>query len=255
MSTSSNTSIISKFITKEVENIYRKYSEIPQEEISMVASFIEKIEENKIEFDPYLNYNTTKSMAEILRNEDNIDMISLYLFLRANVNDEIELEEVKDAYNRLESDGCVEMHCYYFYYKHREEAMRELAKDELDNKLEDPYEVTALFNTEELGNMWVFATTVVSEIATVLDDNYGTNRDVEHDLGGYILIAKDKKDVEEIRQKIDLEHNLPEYVDLITCLNSESYTNSLMLLSSDYSISLLIPLNLSPKELLACMEQ
>lgn len=98
-------------------------------------------------------------------------------------------------------------------------------------------------------------TNVVSGIATVLDDNYGINRDVEHDLGGYILIAENKKDVEEIRKIVDLEHNLPEYVDLISCSNSKSYTNSLMLLNSDYSISLLIPLNLTPKELLDYMEK
>ena len=96
---------------------------------------------------------------------------------------------------------------------------------------------------------------VVAEIATVLDDNYGINRDVEHDLGGYILIAKNEKDIEEIRKIVDLQNNLPEYVDLISCFASESYTNSLMLLSSDYSISLIIPLNLTPKELLDYMEK
>lgn len=40
---------------------------------------------------------------------------------------------------------------------------------------------------------------VVSEIVAVLDDNYETNRDVEHELGGYILIAENEKDAEKIR--------------------------------------------------------
>lgn len=88
------------------------------------------------------------------------------------------------------------------------------------------------------------------EIATILDDNYGDTRDVEHDLGGYTLIAEDEKDVETIKELIDFQDALPEYVDLISCENGESYTNTLMILSSDYSISLLIPLKLTPKELL-----
>lgn len=71
MNTSINNSVISKFITKEVENIYKRYSTIPQEEINIVASFSEKLEDNKIDFDPYLNYKTTKAMAEACSEIDN----------------------------------------------------------------------------------------------------------------------------------------------------------------------------------------
>jgi hypothetical protein len=42
------------------------------------------------------------------------------------------------------------------------------------------------------------------EIAIILDDNYGEQRDVDHDLGGYVLIAEGEKDVEEITKKIDI---------------------------------------------------
>lgn len=91
------------------------------------------------------------------------------------------------------------------------------------------------------------------EIVTILDDNYGEERAVEHDLGGYVLIVEVAEDIETIKELTDLEDILPEYVDLITCENGESYTCSLMLLSGDYSISLLIPLSLTPKELLEHM--
>jgi hypothetical protein len=93
------------------------------------------------------------------------------------------------------------------------------------------------------------------EIVTILDENYSETRDVEHDLGGYALIAETAEDVKTIKELIDLEDTLPEYVDLISCKNNDNYTNSLMLLSSDFSISLLIPLELTPKELLKHMEQ
>ena len=70
-----------------------------------------------------------------------------------------------------------------------------------------------------------------------------------------MLIAEVAEDVESIRKLIDLGYTLPEYVELIACANGGRYTNSLMILSSDYSISLIIPLILTPKELLKYMEE
>ncbi len=95
----------------------------------------------------------------------------------------------------------------------------------------------------------------VIEILTILDDNYSDIRDVDHELGGYVLIAEIEEDVETIKKLIDFEYTLPEYVDLITCDNGEKYTNSLIILSSDYSISLIIPVRFTPKELLIHLEQ
>lgn len=92
------------------------------------------------------------------------------------------------------------------------------------------------------------------EIAKILDENYGLKRDPEVDLGGYILIAQEPKDLEAISELIDFNYTIPEFVDLINCNNGEIYTSSLMLLSSDYSISLLIPLRLTPMNLLECMD-
>jgi len=93
------------------------------------------------------------------------------------------------------------------------------------------------------------------EIAGILDDNYGEDRHEIFDLGGYILIAENTDDVESMRKIVDFDYVLPEYVEMISCSHvKEYYTNSLMLLSSDYSISLLIPLKLTPKELLQYMD-
>lgn len=92
------------------------------------------------------------------------------------------------------------------------------------------------------------------EIAGILDDSYGEERDPIRDLGGYILIAEGEEDVETMDKLIDFEYVLPEYVEVICCSSGEDYTNSLMLLSSDYSISLLIPLRLTPKKLLESMD-
>ncbi|APC38884.1 hypothetical protein [Clostridium estertheticum] len=93
----------------------------------------------------------------------------------------------------------------------------------------------------------------VLEIVTILDENYGDTRE-KYDLGGYVLIAEVLEDVETIKELIDFQYTLPEYVELISCQNGGSYTNSFMLLSSDYSISLLIPNILTPEKLLIHLE-
>ena len=108
---------------------------------------------------------------------------------------------------------------------------------------------------ELLKNLPVEVAAKAFEIVTILDENYGEERDVVRDLGGYILIAETVEDVKAIRGQIVLESIQPEYVELIECSNDDKYTNSLMLLSSDYIISLLIPLELTPKELLKQLEE
>ena len=101
---------------------------------------------------------------------------------------------------------------------------------------------------EILSELPLEVVTKVVEIAIILDDNYGKDRDGYYNLGGYILIAKDKKDVDVIQKLIDFQYILPEYIEQIKCCNGDNYTSSLILLSSDYSISLIIPVGLTPKE-------
>lgn len=75
----------------------------------------------------------------------------------------------------------------------------------------------------------------MSEIIEILDDNYGANRNVDNDLGGYILIAENIVVIEMLKQD-SLRGLLPEYTDVIEISNGENYTSSLYLLSSDFSI-------------------
>ena len=73
------------------------------------------------------------------------------------------------------------------------------------------------------------------EIITLLDDNYGVNRDAEKELGGYIALLHSKEDVEEIKAN-SIKGLLPEYTDIIKSDDGIDYYSSLFLLSDDYSI-------------------
>ena len=69
----------------------------------------------------------------------------------------------------------------------------------------------------------------------ILDEAYGEFRDVDNDLGGYVLIAENIVDTEILKQDtlIDLE---AEYTDMIECKGGVKFTSSLFLISSDFWI-------------------
>lgn len=53
----------------------------------------------------------------------------------------------------------------------------------------------------------------MKSIITMLNENYGENRNVDSDLGGYILIAENIVDIE-ILKKDKLQGLIPEYTDI-----------------------------------------
>ena len=78
----------------------------------------------------------------------------------------------------------------------------------------------------------------------ILDENYGADRDVESDLGGYVVIAENIVDIEMLKQD-KLQGLVLEYTDLIECSEGVNWTSSLFLLSSDFSIVVVCPEELS----------
>ena len=72
-------------------------------------------------------------------------------------------------------------------------------------------------------------------IIDILNENYGEYRDIEADLGGYVVIAENIVDIEILKQG-KLQDLIPEYTDIIECSEGVNWTSSLFLLSSDYSI-------------------
>lgn len=78
----------------------------------------------------------------------------------------------------------------------------------------------------------------------ILNENYGADRDIESDLGGYVLIAENIVDIEILKQD-KLQGLIPEYTDIIECSEGVNWTSSLFLLSSDVSIVVVITEELS----------
>lgn len=68
------------------------------------------------------------------------------------------------------------------------------------------------------------------EIVTLLDENYGADRQVDKDLGGYIIILESKEDVEEIKAN-SIKGLFTEYTDYIKSDDGIDYYSSLFILS------------------------
>ncbi|WEV19012.1 hypothetical protein [Clostridium perfringens] len=88
---------------------------------------------------------------------------------------------------------------------------------------------------EELSDYPVEVIKSISETIDILNENYGENRDVDKDLGGYVLVVESIEDVKELKSGM-LKDILPECTDEIICSEGVNYTSSLFLLSSDFSV-------------------
>jgi hypothetical protein len=88
-------------------------------------------------------------------------------------------------------------------------------------------------------------------ILQILDTEYGADRNKYEDDGGYLIVVEKENDFEKIKDKtyIDCNDVIPEYADKILCSTGEIYTNSLIICNNDYSVSLIIPIELTPQNL------
>lgn len=93
----------------------------------------------------------------------------------------------------------------------------------------------------------------ILEELKILDDNYGADRDVMKDYGGYVILTESKEDLPEIENEMNIEITLdgvPEYVDIVRCSNKKVYTSSLFLLGSDNGIVVVMPYDITPQNIL-----
>lgn len=88
---------------------------------------------------------------------------------------------------------------------------------------------------KELNNYSIEVIKSISETIDILNENYGENRNVDKDLGGYVLVVENIEEVKELRNGM-LKDILPEYTDEIKCSEGVNYTSSLLLLYSDFSV-------------------
>lgn len=113
-------------------------------------------------------------------------------------------------------------------------------------------ELTHLVENEKVDNLPREVQENIKGILTILDEEYGDNRDKYKDDGGYVIVIEEDADFQIVKERthIDVNNVIVEYVDKIECINEKVYTSSLVLCNNDYSISLVIPFEITPKNIL-----
>jgi hypothetical protein len=88
-------------------------------------------------------------------------------------------------------------------------------------------------------------------IVTMLDEIFGSDRDVNFDDGGLVFIAESKEDLVYFDQNcVALESPSLEYVELVPS-GREPYLNAFFLVNEyEYGMTLLLPMSLAPERFL-----
>lgn len=88
---------------------------------------------------------------------------------------------------------------------------------------------------------------VIASNLKILDENYGADRDIDKDDGGYVLYITPEASPDEVKSHFDHTQYKPEYIDYID--SDPPYCASLYLVSNDFGVVLLTPLNYTLKEI------
>lgn len=78
----------------------------------------------------------------------------------------------------------------------------------------------------------------IEDVITILNEHYeGESRNVNEELGGYVIVIDNEKEVKSIQSEI-LKDIIPEFTDEIKSDEGITYYSSLFLLSSDYAVTI-----------------
>jgi hypothetical protein len=91
-------------------------------------------------------------------------------------------------------------------------------------------------------------------IVKALDENYGENRDVDEEDGGFCLVLQNVQDIQEAADwHIRLDKGTHEYVNLVKCADGD-YLNVLYLMNNEFGVNVFLPKDITPKILLEDLE-
>lgn len=77
----------------------------------------------------------------------------------------------------------------------------------------------------------------VDNVINILDENYGCNRKLTDD-GGYVCIIEDIKEIEYVKSNI-LKGLVEEFSDIVYKDETNIYSSTIYILSSDYSVTVI----------------
>ena len=88
------------------------------------------------------------------------------------------------------------------------------------------------------------------EYLSVLDNEYGCDRDIDHSDGGYVLYVTPNSDVADIRVYFNLSANTLEYVN-----RHEDILSAMYILNNDYAVVIVMSIADAPQEFIDAFEE
>ena len=85
---------------------------------------------------------------------------------------------------------------------------------------------------------------IIENDLIMFDENYGSDRDIDNDYGGYVLYCDYGTKKEELKEIFNYTEHTPEFVDLIL-----GYCHAVYVLSDEYAVSVIISIDDAPKEI------
>ena len=84
----------------------------------------------------------------------------------------------------------------------------------------------------------------IKYLLLVLDSEYGTDRDIYKNDGGYVVLVTVNTAKEEVIEVFDYKNHIVEYVEI-----GEAYSTAVYLLNNEYTVMLIMPTDELPEEL------
>ena len=148
-------SIIQQYIIREIKKVLDKYKSITTEEIRGVEKLINSISNKELK-EEFLNdwSMSVKIAKDIGENEVDDRIISMYQNLKGNGLEELSISHVINWCNELDEQGYIMIDDYSIIYKSSAN-LKDIARELLDDMLDDAIHVNALIDKDSLVEYWI----------------------------------------------------------------------------------------------------
>jgi hypothetical protein len=108
-------------------------------------------------------------------------------------------------------------------------------------------------DTNKVEGLSEFLKGIIEEPLAIVDDEYGTDREIFSDDGGYVVLVESKEDFNILEERHNIlidnsdDASIFEYNDKIITEGGDEYASLLFLLSNDYGVVVFVPIELIPE--------
>ena len=164
-------SIIQQYVIREIKKVLDKYKSITTEEIRGVEKLINSISNKELKEEFLNDWSMSVKLAkEIGDNKVNDRIISMYQTLKGNGLEDLSIDYVINWCDKLDSNGYVMIDDYSMLYKSSAN-LKDIARELLDDMLDDAIHVDSLIDKDSLAEYWVEQTSKEEVIDDLIRGN------------------------------------------------------------------------------------